>query len=139
MTQGGDLVESDHSAARPRADSRKEVMVLPSVCFLLYPCWIDSSGTGWDEDRRQEPARTGGRAPDMSDRTPNEHRHEHAFANLNPLEREGLVVAGRRNMMKAGLAGLAGLSLPGLLRARAGAAEAGRSIGGNNCHPAMDD
>jgi Protein of unknown function (DUF1501) len=67
----------------------------------------------------------------MSDRTRNEHRHEHAFASLNPLQREGLVVAGRRNMMKASLAGLAGLSLPGLLRARVGAAEAGRSIGGN--------
>jgi hypothetical protein len=67
----------------------------------------------------------------MVDRTARSHRHEHAFASLNPLEREGLVVAGRRNMMKAGLAGLAGLSLPGLLRARAVAAEAGRPIGGN--------
>jgi hypothetical protein len=67
----------------------------------------------------------------MHDRTRNEHRHEHAFAGLNPLEREGLVVAGRRNMLKASLAGLAGLSLPRLLRARAGATEAGTSIGVN--------
>jgi hypothetical protein len=67
----------------------------------------------------------------MNDPTRNDHRHEHAFSSLNPLEREGLVVAGRRNLMKASLAGLAGLSLPGLLRTRAGAAEAGRPIGGN--------
>ena len=52
----------------------------------------------------------------MGDRNPGGHRHDHAFSGLNPLEREGLVVAGRRNMLKAGLAGLAGLSLPGLLR-----------------------
>jgi hypothetical protein len=67
----------------------------------------------------------------MSDRNHVGHRHDHAFAALNSLEREGLVVAGRRNMLKASLSGLAGLSLPGLLRARAGAAEAGRPIGGN--------
>src|SRR4051794_14857762 len=30
------------------------------------------------------------------------HEHGHAFSSLNPLEREGLVVAGRRNMLKAG-------------------------------------
>jgi hypothetical protein len=67
----------------------------------------------------------------MGDRTARAHRHEHAFASLNPTDREGLVIAGRRNMMKASLAGLAGLSLPGLLRTRALAAEAGRPIGGN--------
>jgi hypothetical protein len=47
------------------------------------------------------------------------HSHRHAFTGLNPLAREGLVLLSRRNMLKAGLAGLAGLSLPGLLRARA--------------------
>src|SRR5438045_3911827 len=47
------------------------------------------------------------------------HVHRHAFAGLNPLEREGLVLHSRRNMLKAGLAGLAGLTVPGLLRARA--------------------
>jgi hypothetical protein len=67
----------------------------------------------------------------MGDRNHAGHRHDHAFASLNPLEREGLVVAGRRNMLKASLSGLAGLSLPGLLRARAGAAESGRPIGAN--------
>jgi Protein of unknown function (DUF1501) len=54
--------------------------------------------------------------------TPPTHRHAHAFASLNPLEREGLVLRTRRNMLKASVAGLAGLSLPGLLRARANAA-----------------
>ena len=41
--------------------------------------------------------------------------------------REGLVVAGRRGMLKAGLAGIAGLNMPQLLRARAEAAATGRS------------
>ena len=42
-------------------------------------------------------------------------------------------------MLKASLAGLAGLSLPGLLRGRAEAAEAGRPIAGNKArHPALD-
>ena len=45
--------------------------------------------------------------------------HRHAFTSFNPREREGLVLLSRRNLLKAGLAGLAGLSLPGLLRARA--------------------
>ena len=67
----------------------------------------------------------------MNDRSGREHSHWHAFAHLNPLEREGLVVASRRNMLKVSLAGLAGLSLPGLLRRRASAAEAGRPIKGS--------
>jgi uncharacterized protein (DUF1501 family) len=54
------------------------------------------------------------------------HDHRHAFAALNAREPEGLVVASRRNFLKAGLAGLAGLSLPALLRHRACAAEGGR-------------
>lgn len=56
-------------------------------------------------------------------RTP--HGHDHAFTSFHPLEREGLVVASRRNMLKAGLLGLAGLSAPALLRARAEAAQSG--------------
>ena len=44
---------------------------------------------------------------------------DHAFANYNPLVREGLTLLSRRNMLKAGLAGMAGLSLPELLRQRA--------------------
>ena len=67
----------------------------------------------------------------MSDGEKSWHPHPHAFADLNPLEREGLVVAGRRNMLKAGMAGLAGLSLPDLLRCRARASEAGNPIRGN--------
>lgn len=56
-------------------------------------------------------------------------QHErHAFENYCPLEREGLTVLSRRNLMKAGLAGVAGLSLPSLLRARAAAANSGASI-----------
>lgn len=50
--------------------------------------------------------------------------HGHAFAAFRPLQREGLVVASRRNMLKASMSGLAGLSLPGLLAARAGAGPA---------------
>ena len=38
---------------------------------------------------------------------------------MNALTNEGLVVASRRNMVKASLAGIAGLSLPGLLESRA--------------------
>ncbi len=49
------------------------------------------------------------------------HRHDHAFHGLNAHRREGLVLSSRRNFLKASLAGLAGLSLPGLLRARADA------------------
>src|SRR5262245_24660251 len=50
------------------------------------------------------------------------HRHSHAFASLHALEREGLVVASRRNMLKASLAGLCGLSLADVLRLRSMAA-----------------
>jgi hypothetical protein len=58
------------------------------------------------------------------------HRRRHAFASLRARENEGLVVSGRRGFLKAGLAGMAGLSLPGLLRHRAAAAEAGRPLAG---------
>ncbi len=54
------------------------------------------------------------------------HSHPHAFSNFQPLIHEGLTVASRRNFLKAGLAGLAGLSLPGLLRHQAEASQAGR-------------
>ena len=50
--------------------------------------------------------------------------HEHAFSSFNALQREGLVVGSRRNMLKASMSGLAGLSLPGLLAQRASAAPA---------------
>jgi hypothetical protein len=51
---------------------------------------------------------------------------DHAFVDYYPLEREGLTVLSRRNMLKAGLAGMAGLSLPELLRIRAEAVERGQ-------------
>jgi hypothetical protein len=59
------------------------------------------------------------------------HRHEHAFADFNPLVPEGLTVVSRRNLLKAGLAGMAGLSLPLLLRRRAEAARTGRPVRGH--------
>jgi hypothetical protein len=55
------------------------------------------------------------------------HRHPHAFAGLHPRTREGLTLATRRNVLKAGAAGLAGLTLPGLLAARERTAPGGRS------------
>lgn len=67
----------------------------------------------------------------MPDRPWPQHDHSHAFAGLNPRTTEGLVIPSRRNFLKAGMAGLAGLSLPDLLRQRARAAETGRPMGGN--------
>jgi hypothetical protein len=58
------------------------------------------------------------------------HDHGHAFGSLNALNREGLVVASRRNMLKASVAGLAGLSLPDLLELRARASAAGVPVKG---------
>jgi hypothetical protein len=62
----------------------------------------------------------------MSDSKRRGHTHEHAFRDFRPLEREGLTLLSRRNMLKAGLAGLAGLSVPSLLRQRAHAGSEGR-------------
>lgn len=54
------------------------------------------------------------------------HRHfQHAFQNWNPLLAEGLSLTTRRNLLKASLAGVAGLSVPRLLQAR----EQGSSTG----------
>jgi len=53
----------------------------------------------------------------------------HAFDNYYPLVREGLTVMGRRNMLKAGIAGLAGLSLPRLIEQRAEASRRGKPLG----------
>lgn len=49
----------------------------------------------------------------------------HAFANFHGRRREGLRMLSRRGMVKASLAGLAGLSAPALFRSRAQAAAAG--------------
>jgi len=67
----------------------------------------------------------------MSRQTHQPHRHAHAFGDLNALDFEGLQLHTRRNMLKAGAAGLAGLSLPSLLQARAEAAATGRRMSGN--------
>ena len=55
------------------------------------------------------------------------HFNRHAFSNLYGRDREGLTVMGRRSMLKAGLAGMAGLSLPSLLQAKAAVAETGQT------------
>jgi hypothetical protein len=47
------------------------------------------------------------------------HVHPHAFTSFNAHLREGLTLESRRNFLKAGLAGLAGLSLPDVLRLQA--------------------
>jgi len=47
---------------------------------------------------------------------------DHAFASFGGTRREGLCLINRRNMVKASVAGIAGLSLPQLLRHRAVAA-----------------
>lgn len=60
----------------------------------------------------------------MSRARPHQHSPRHAFAHLNPRVREGLSILSRRSMLKAGLAGLAGPSLPLLLRLRSQAADA---------------
>src|SRR5579875_293617 len=57
------------------------------------------------------------------------HQHSHAFSDFHPLQREGLTLLSRRNLLKASLAGIAGLSVPELLRRRAGSAERNRKAG----------
>lgn len=55
-------------------------------------------------------------------------QHEaHAFQSLGGTSREGLCIRSRRNLMKASLAGLAGITLPDLLMHRAQASETRRS------------
>ncbi len=54
---------------------------------------------------------------------------QHAFGNFQGRTREGLTLTDRRGMLKAGLAGVAGLSLPNLLKAQAGGgAKTGKSV-----------
>jgi hypothetical protein len=56
-----------------------------------------------------------------------QHSHrQHAFTHFNAVQREGLTLCTRRNLLKAGLAGIAGLTVPDLLRCRATAAESGK-------------
>src|SRR6266542_3002357 len=62
------------------------------------------------------------------------HRHQHAFQSFNARQREGLVCFSRRNFLKASLAGLAGLTVPHLLKTQARAnaigqpARSGKSV-----------
>lgn len=49
----------------------------------------------------------------------------HAFTSFNGRTRDGVTVSGRRSVLKASLAGIAGLTLPGLLAQRANAAASG--------------
>jgi len=59
------------------------------------------------------------------------HGHrQHAFTGLNAGLCEGLRVTSRRGVLKAGMAGMAGLTLPALLRLRAEAARTGRRMAG---------
>src|SRR5207249_197563 len=46
------------------------------------------------------------------------HAHPHSFGFLNATRRDGLLLS-RRNLLKASLAGIGGLTLPALLQARA--------------------
>src|SRR2546426_8741689 len=62
---------------------------------------------------------------------PHSHSGEHAFSFLNGRAREGLTVFSRRSMLKASLAGLAGLTIPGLLQVRGEAVKNGKPIRGN--------
>jgi hypothetical protein len=59
---------------------------------------------------------------------PHRHSAPHAFTSFHPRVREGLTVFSRRSMLKASLAGLAGLSLPALLSVRQQAATAGTVV-----------
>ena len=52
---------------------------------------------------------------------------QHSFGNFHGTTREGLTLTDRRSMLKAGIAGIAGLSLPELLKAQAQAASSGGS------------
>lgn len=67
----------------------------------------------------------------MRPKTVERHSHGHGFLFLNARAPEGLRVFSRRSVLKAGLAGLAGLTLPGLLRVRADAKGRGNSVSAN--------
>ena len=56
------------------------------------------------------------------------HCGGHAFTGFNARLREGLTLSSRRSVLKASLAGIAGLSLGDLLRLRGQAAAAGTPI-----------
>src|SRR6267142_2319393 len=57
-----------------------------------------------------------------------DHRQQHAFVHFNAREPEGIRFVSRRSTLKAGIAGIAGLSLPTLLQAQDDTAAAGRKV-----------
>jgi hypothetical protein len=57
-----------------------------------------------------------------------QHEQDHAFVGWNARAEEGVRLVSRRSTLKAGVAGIAGLSLPRLLRAQDEAAAAGKSL-----------
>ncbi len=61
------------------------------------------------------------------------HQAQHSigspFVGFNGRSHEGLMLLNRRGMLKAGVSGVAGLTLPGLLKARAEAAQSGAQTG----------
>jgi hypothetical protein len=67
----------------------------------------------------------------MSGGLRHEHSPTHAFVDLHPRVREGVNLYSRRSVLKASLAGLAGLTLPGLLRLKADATATGGSMPGH--------
>jgi hypothetical protein len=56
-----------------------------------------------------------------------EHRSQHAFQGFNALTREGIFVQSRRNMLKASMQGIAGLSVPAILESHQACLAAGKS------------
>ncbi|HJN08800.1 MAG: hypothetical protein QGG09_15500 [Pirellulaceae bacterium] len=58
------------------------------------------------------------------------HGSNNAFADFHGRTAEGLVCLDRRGMLKASIAGLAGLSVPELLRVRAEASRIGQETRG---------
>ena len=68
-------------------------------------------------------------APETSGQLLRRNGHQsHAFSNFNALTPEGLTVFSRRNLLKAGIAGIGGLTLPELLRQQSLAKGSGRSV-----------
>jgi len=69
----------------------------------------------------------------MQSREQSSHLHDrpHAFSFLNARQRDGVNVFTRRSVLKASLAGLAGLTLPNLLRLRSEATASGNPLKSN--------
>jgi hypothetical protein len=57
-----------------------------------------------------------------------QHANHHAFTHFNARRADGVRLVSRRSTLKAGVAGIAGLTLPGLLQAQANAEAAGRKM-----------